>query len=157
MWRAIIAIGLGLVLAGGIWWQRHPAHPAPVDASRYETDMMEGLVRQIISDLKPPVPPVCFLAFGDGTTSPSAAFIGRFDGTQPCVRSRDSAASPPIGKYFETSTGKPGLVLHIVSFQEYIPGTFDVVVRLSNLPPSQDRFTCRIANLGGEWKIESRR
>ncbi len=153
----IIALALGLVLAGGLWWRHHPAHSAPVNASIYETDMTENLVRGILTELNPPVPPVCFLAFGDGSTSPSQNFIARFDGSRPAVRRCGSAAFPPVGKYFEVATGKAGLVVHIVSFREFIPGTFDVLVSFSNLPAGHDRFTYRVKNLVGEWKIESRK
>jgi hypothetical protein len=61
------------------------------------------------------------------------------------------------GKYFETATGKPGLVVRIIRFKEIIPGTFDVLVGCSNLPPGHDRFTCRISNQAGEWVIKSRK
>jgi hypothetical protein len=155
MWRTTISIVLVLALAGGLWWWHHPAHPAPVNASIYETDMTEGLVREILLELKPPVPPVCFLAFGDGTTPPSQKFIARFAGSQTAVRSCGSAASPPTGQFFETSTGRPGLVVHIISFKEFIPGTFDVRVSFSNLPNGQDRFVYRVSNVTGEWKIKS--
>ena len=47
MRRALIAVGLGLALAGSFWWLRPLAHPPPVNASLYETDMTEGLVRGI--------------------------------------------------------------------------------------------------------------
>jgi hypothetical protein len=158
MRRATIAIVLGLVLAGGFWvWHHHPAHPSAVNASRYETDMTEGLVRGILTELKPPVPPVCFLAFGDGSTPPSLAFIARFADSQPAVRSCGSAAAPPTGEYFETSTGRPGLVVRIISFKEFISGTFDVLVGFSNLPPGHNQFTYRVSNVAGEWKIESRK
>jgi hypothetical protein len=148
----VIAVVVGLVLAGGYWWLHRPTHPAPVNASIYETDMTEGLMRGILRELKPPVPPVCFLAFGDGSTSPSQAFIARFAGSQPAVRSCGSAASPPTGQFFETSTGRPGLVIHVISFKEFISGTFDVRVALSN----KDRFVYRVSNVTGEWKIKSR-
>ena len=154
--RAITAIVVGLVLAGGLWWWHRPAHPAPVNASLYETDITEHFVRGVLAELQPPVPPVCFLAFGDGSTSPSEAFIARFDGSQPAVRSCGSAVAPPVGKYFEISTGRPGLVVHVISVKEFIPGTFDVLASFSNLPAGHDRFSYRISELAGEWKIKSR-
>ena len=157
MWRVILLIGLGLALAGGLWWRLYPAHPGPVESARYETDMTEGLVREILTELPPLVPPVCFLAFGDGTTPPSGAFIARFAGSRPAVRSCGSAAAPATGEYFETSTGRPGLIVHIVDFQEYSPGTFDVVVSFSNLPAGHDRFSYRISGAGGDWVVKRRR
>jgi hypothetical protein len=157
MRTVIIVVGLGLALLGGLWWRHHPAHPAPVNASIYETDMMESLVREILTEFKPPLPSICFLAFGDGTTSPSPEFIERFAGSQPAVRRCGSAVSPPVGRFFETSTGKPGLVVHIIRFKKYIPGTFDVEVSFSNLPPSHDRFTYRVTQIGGEWQVKSRK
>ena len=153
MWR-IFLVMIGMALAGGCWWWEHPKHPAPVNASLYETDMIEAVVREVLSELPPPVPPVCFLAFGDGRTPPSADFIARFAGAQPLVRSCDSAASPPTGQYFDLSTGQAGFLFHVISFKEYVPGTFDVLVSLSNLPPGHDHLSRRISNLNGEWKVE---
>ena len=154
MWRAIVATVLVLTLAGGFWWRHHVALPAPVDASIYETDMTENLVRGIIGGFKPPLPSVCFLAFGEGSEPPSRAFIARFAGSLPEVRSCGSAVGSPTGRYYETSTGKPGLVVHIISFKESTPGTFHVLVSFSNLPSGRDRFAYRISNIAGEWKIQ---
>jgi hypothetical protein len=155
MWRRIALLGLGLALAAGFWWRQHPAHPAPVKASLYETEMAEMLVKNILTGLKPPVPPVCFLAFGEGTTPPSPAFIARFAGSQPAVISCGSAASPPIGRYFETSTGRQGLVIHIVNFKQPAPGTFEVEVRFSNLPSGHDRLIYRVVRDDGGWVVKS--
>jgi hypothetical protein len=155
MRRVLLFAGLGLLLAGGYWLWHRPAHPAPVNAPLYETDMVEGLVRDLLAELKPPVPPVCFLAFGDGTTPPSRAFLARFAGTQPAVRSCGAAASPPVGRHFEFATGQPGFVIHIIDFKEVTSWSYEVHVRFSNLPDGQDRFTYRVNNQGGEWKITS--
>jgi len=156
--RTAIVFGLVLALLGGLWWRHaHPAHPPRVNASIYETDMMEGLVREILTEFQPPLPSVCFLAFGDGTTSPSAEFIARFAGSQPAVRRCGSAVSPPVGKFFEISTGRPGLVVHIVRFKEFLPGAFDVEVAFSNLPSGHDRFIYRVIRIGAEWQVKGRK
>lgn len=157
MWRTIIAIVCGILLVGGFWWRHQPSHPAPVNASLYETDVTEGLVRGILSEFQPPLPAICFLAFGDGSTPPSRTFISRFARSRPAVRSCGSAVGPPTGQYFDTSTGKPGLLVHIISLKESTPGTFHVIVRFSNLPAGHDRFTYRISNTAGEWKILDRK
>ena len=157
LWRLIAGIGLALALAGGLWWHYHPVHPAPVKASLYENDMTEGLLRLLLAEMKPPVPPVCFLAFGAGRTPPSRQFLARFRGTQPEVRGCDSAASPPIGKYFDYSTGRPGLIVHIVSFAENQSGSFDVVVAFSDLPAGRNQFTYHVDNFSGYWQIKSRK
>jgi hypothetical protein len=146
-----------MVLAGGLWWWHRPSHPAPVKAALYETDMVEGLVRELLTELKPPVPPVCFLAFGDGTTPPSRAFISRFAGSQPAVRGCDFAVMPPVGRQFQKSTGQAGLMIHIIQFKEVFPGSFEVLVRFSNLPDGRDHFTYRITKLGGDWMTRSRK
>lgn len=152
---AALFIALLLLVAGGIWWWSRPTHPPVVKRSLYETDMVENLVRGLLTELKPPAEPVCFLAFGDGTTSPSHIFMRRFAGTHPELLACGAAAMPPGCQQFETSSGRPGLMIHIVKFKEFTPGTFDVVVSFSNLPAGKNRFIYRIANLGGEWKIRS--
>lgn len=157
MRRAAPFITLLLLVAGGIWWWQRPTHPPIVKRSLYETDMVENLVRGMLTELKPPVEPVCFLAFGDGTTSPSRAFTARFAGTHPEVLGCGAAAMPPGGRQFETSSGRPGLTIHIIKFKEITPGMFDVLVGFSNLPDGHNRFTYRIAKLGGEWEIRSRK
>jgi hypothetical protein len=156
MRRAIILVGLGLALAGGFCWLQHrPAHPAPVNAPLYETDMIESLVRNILAEMKPPLPPVCFLAFGDGGTPPSRAFIARFRGTSPVMLSYQTAAAPPTGQFFETSTGRPGLVVHVIRFEQTAPGTFDVLVRFSNRPPGHDHLLYRVAQVDDAWVVQS--
>ncbi len=157
MRRAAFFITLLLLVAGGIWWCQRPTHPPVVKRSLYENDMVENLVRGLLTELKPPVEPVCFLAFGDGTTSPSRAFTARFAGTYPEVLGCGSAAMPPGCQQFETSSGRPGLTIHIIQFKEFTPGTFDVLVSFSNLPDGKNRFTYRITKLGGEWKIRRRK
>jgi len=147
-------IGLGVLLGVGCWWWRPPAHPV-VTASLYETDMVAGLVREILTELKPPVPPVCFLAFGEGGTPPSRDFIARFAGSEPAVRSCNSAAMPPTGQFIETSTGRPGLVVHVIRFKQISPETYDVWVAFSNLPAGHDRFRYRISGAGESWTVKS--
>lgn len=118
--------------------------------------MVAGLVRELLTELAAPVPPVCFLAFGDGETPPSQMFITRFAGSHPAVRSCNSAVMPPVNQRFEISTGKPGLMIHVVQFKQIISGTFDVLVSFSHLPEGRNRFNYRVYNAGGEWKIKSR-
>jgi hypothetical protein len=102
-------------------------------------------------------PPVCFLAFGEGYTQPSPDFIARFAGTRPAVRNFESAVAPPTGQFFDKSNGQPGLIIQIISFKEFIPGTFDVLVAFSDLPPGHRHFIYRIQNFGGEWEIKGRK
>jgi hypothetical protein len=157
MRRAILFTAAGLLLLGAaLWWGQRPSHPQPVEPSIYETDMVEALIRGLLTDLPQPVPPVCFLAFGDGTTTPTAAFLARFTKCRPIVRGCAAAAMPPVGRQFEVSTGQPGLVIHIVESKEITRGSFDVGVRFSNLPKGQDRFAYRVWNIGGRWQIKSR-
>lgn len=155
MRRVLIVLAVALLVAGGLWWSHGPTHPGPVDASLYETDMTENLLRSILSGFKAPVPPVCFLAFGEGRTAPSQAFLDRFNGSQPAVRGCKSAVSPPTGQYFDVTTGRPGVMVHIIRFKETLPGTFDVLVSFSNLPRGHDRYNYHITLLGGDWLVKS--
>jgi len=157
MRKIILSGSLLLLVAGGVWWWLRPAHPAPVNASIYETDMMEALVRGVLPEFQPAPPAVCFLAFGEGTTAPSATFISRFAGSQPVVRGCDNAVMPPVGRQFETSTGKPGCLIHIIQFREITPDAFDVLVRFSHLPEGRDRIGYRVTKFAGDWSIADRK
>ena len=88
---------------------------------------------------------------------PSGAFIARFAGSHPLVESFKYSTRPPGGKVIEVSTGKTGVIVQIISFREFIPGTFDVLVAFSNLPASQNRFVYRVSNMNGGWEIKSRK
>ena len=156
MRKIILSGSLVLLLAGALWWWLRPNHPAPVNASIYETDMMEALVRGVLPEFQPS-PAVCFLAFGEGTTPPSSTFIARFAGTQPVVRSCDHAAMPPVGRQFEISTGKPGCLIHVIQFREITPDAFDVLVRFSHLPEGHDQFGYRVTKFAGDWSIADRK
>ena len=154
-----LILALVLVLAGGgFWWRQHSKHPPPVNASEFESDMTEGLLRNVLREFNAAETSVCFVAFGEGRTPPHRAFIARLADCTPEVQSCGVAESPPIiEKYFDKSTGRPGVIIHIVKFRQIIPGLFDVVVAFSNLPPGHDRFTYRIAQVGGEWLVRSRK
>jgi hypothetical protein len=100
---------------------------------------------------------VCFVAFGEDKTAPSGAFVARFAGSYPSVESFKSSARPPGGKILEVSTGKAGVIVQIISFKEFIPGTFDILVAFSNLPSGHDRFVYRVSNATGGWDIKNRK
>jgi hypothetical protein len=117
--------------------------------------MVESLIRNMLDEMKPPLPPVCFLAFGDGGTPPSRAFIARFAGTHPAVLSYQTAAAPPTGQFLEIVSGRPGLVVHIIRFEETAPGSFDVLVQFSNLPPGHDHLLYRVAHADDGWVVQS--
>jgi hypothetical protein len=156
MRRFVIVIVCGLLAAGAVfYWLHRPTHPATVNARLYENDMVEGLVRRLLTRLNPPLPAVCFLAFGDGTMPPGPGFIARFAGCSPVVRSCGSASMPPINQFFDTRTGRPGLIIHIVHFKEIKPGIFEVQVSFSNLPPGHDEFIYHVTELSGDWIITS--
>lgn len=160
MGRIIIKIVLVLAVVavvGGFWWSQHKTAPQRVNGSAYESEMIEKLVLGLLQELGSQAPPVCFLAFGDGATQPSPGFVARFAGTHPTVKDAGSAVSPPIGKFFDKSNGRPGLVIHIVSFKEYVSGIYDVLVTFSNLPSGHNRFIYRISKATGEWKVKSRK
>jgi hypothetical protein len=152
---AIIALVLGIVAAGVVWRMHHARTPHPVEVAGFESDMTEGLLRGIFPELKNAS--VCFVAFGEDKTEPSWAFITRFADSHPPVKSFKSSVFPPGGKILEVSTGRVGVIIQIISFKEFIPGTFDVLVALSTMPPGHDRFVYRVSNATGEWIIKSRK
>jgi hypothetical protein len=157
--KSTLYLLLAALLATGVtggWLYRH-GQVRRQPAVEFESDMTESLLRGIFAENAASNPAVCFLAFGADRTSPDDAFIARFAGSRPAVRSFQFSVMPPTGKILETASGKPGLLIQIVSFKELITGTFDVVVTFSNLPPGHDRFTYRVTDLAGEWKIQSRK
>jgi hypothetical protein len=151
---AVITLILGMIASGACWWKFHHAgNPPRANVVEFESDMTEGLLRGVFQELDAGNPPVYFVAFGEARTEPSPAFIARFAGNVPPVRIFTSSVSTPNGLVLETSTGRAGVIIQIISFKEYIPGTFDVLVALSN----NGRFVYRVSNATGEWKIKSRK
>jgi hypothetical protein len=156
--RTPVILLLTLVVAAAGWWRFHPVHPPQhANLSEFETDMIAGLLRGIFQEQGADHPPVFFVAFGEARTPPSYAFLARFAGQMPPVRAFTSAVLTPTGLVLETSTGRPGVIIQVIRFKEYIPGTYDVLVTLSNRPGGHERFTYRVTGLGDTWIIKSRR
>jgi len=153
-----LAVTMAIAVGGGLWWRYRARNIQQVNASPYETEMIEALVRNLLREYGIRNAPACFLAFGESMTPPSWRFISRFsDCRRPAVLSYRSSVSPPlIGRHLELTTGRPGLIIQIVSFEEYIPGCFDVVVGISNLPKGHQRVVFRISHSTGEWTIIKR-
>jgi hypothetical protein len=153
---AVIVLILGLAVSGVCWWGfYHAKAPQPARVAEYESDMMEGLLRGIFRQLDESNLAVYFLAFGEARTEPSGAFIARFADHHPPVRRFTSSVVAPGGMVFETSTGRPGVIIQVISFKESSAGTFDVLVAFSNRPAGRDRVLYRISNDGGEWLIKN--
>ena len=152
----ILLILLLTAVVAGAWWL-HPSHPTRrANVADFESDMTEGLLRGIIQELDAGQPPVYFVAFGEARTEPTPAFVARFADHFPPVRAFTSSVTTPTGLVLETSTGRAGVIIQIISFKEYVPGTFDVRVSLSNQPAGRDQCIYRVFNRGGEWIIKSR-
>ncbi len=152
-----IIAGVVLVVAVVVWWGR-PGHPAGrVDRSLFENDMMEGFVRCLLRESNIRDAPVCFLAFGEGRTSPSSGFLARFaDCRHPAVRGVGSSVLPPVNRLFEKDSGRPGIVLQVIKCEQYIVGVFDITMSFSNLPRGHDRIIYRVARDSGDWTIQKR-
>jgi len=144
-------------VAGFAWW-RHTRLPPRVNASEFENEMTASLVHELLRELATNnPPPVCFLAFGEGQTPPSYNFVAQFSGSYPALRGSGSSASPPIGKYFEVSNGRPGLILRLVRIRAITPSSHEVVVAFSNLPAGRNRFRYRVSKLAGDWSVANRK
>jgi hypothetical protein len=151
----IVTLILGIIVVGAAWRVHHARTPQRVEAAGFESDMTEALVRGISPELQNAS--VCFVAFGEDKTAPSWPFIARFAGSHPPVESFKYSTSSPGGKILDVSTGRAGVTVQIISFKEFVPGTFDVLVAFSNLPSGRDRFVYRISGTGGDWTIKSRK
>lgn len=159
--KTLIAIGAiftgAFLLVATILWLHRPQHFGKIEVSPFENDMMESLVRGVIREQEVQGAPVCFLSFGEGQTSPSPGFIGRFaDCHQPAVCSMGSSVSPPVNRYFEKDNGRPGTVIQIFSFHEFVSGVFDITVSISSLPRGHDRVMYRLSETAGNWAIKKR-
>lgn len=161
-YRTLYRVGgilAGVVLLVGVatWWNR-PAHRAGrIDRSPFENDMMEGFVRCLMLETNLRDAPVCFLAFGEGHTSPSSGFLARFaDCRHPAVRGVGSSVLPPVNRVFDKDNGRPGVVLQIIKCNEYYTSVFNITVSFSNLPRGHDRFVYRVGRDSGDWTIRKR-
>lgn len=152
----LIGVALPLLVAGGIWLSRPAHHFGKTEVSPFENDMIESLVRGILPEDGIRNAPVCFVSFGEGRTTPSSDFLHRFaDCRNPVVHGTGSSVAPPIDRYFDKYTGRPGTVIQIINLHEYIPGVFDITVSISTRPRGHEREVYRIANIGGTWTIKS--
>jgi hypothetical protein len=152
-----IDFALLLVLAGVLWLHRPVHHAGRINVFPFENDMMAGLMRGILHEPDISRESVCFLSFGENGTPPSSEFIARFaDCRQPAVRGVDTSVAPPINRFFEKNTGRPGLVIQIISFREIISGVFDITVSISTLPRGHDRVVYRLSDVAGDWIIKNR-
>lgn len=152
-----ILTAVTLLLAGLIWWHQPKRHAGRTDISPFENDMIEGLVRGMLHEDSLREASVFFVSFGEGGTSPSSTFIARFNDCQhPAVHSAGKSVSPPVKRSFEKDNGRPGIIVQIIKFNEFVPGVFDITVSFSNLPPGHDQIVYRISHVTGDWVITKR-
>ena len=152
-----ILAGVLLLVAGVLWWSRAGHRIGKTNVSPFENDMMEGFVRCLLLETNLRSAPVCFLAFGEGQATPSSAFLARFaDCHHPAVHGVGNSVSPPVNRFFEKDNGRPGIVLQVVKFNEFITSVFDITVSFSNLPRGHDRVVYRVIRVSGDWTIDNR-
>ncbi len=144
-------------LAGLLWLHSPFRHPGKIDASLFETDMVEGLVRNLLREDGLRDTQVCFLGFGEGGTSPGAGFIARFaDCRHPAVLALNSTVAPPGNRVLEKNNGHAGTVVKIIVFRELFPGDYDVTVALSCLPAGHDHVVYHVTSVAGDWQATKR-
>ena len=151
---------LALAIAWGTW-HRHVFNESKVshraNVVDFESDMTEALVRQILQELQKDQPLAFFLAFGDHMTSPSSAFIARFDNVQPPVKNFQASVMPPNGMIIDTASGRVGAVVQIIKIKPVIAGEYEVEVAISKGSPGSGHFIYRLSELGGEWRVKNRK
>jgi hypothetical protein len=162
MRNLIIIIAILLTFIGG-WaaWRHHSFNQSKIvrnaNVEDYESNMTEALVRQMIPDLPKEKANAIFLAFGEQLTSPSGRFISRFRDVRPPVKSFKAASMPVNGMIIDTSTGRVGLLIQIVKVKPFVAAEFEVEVAVSKAGAGWDHFCYHIVNLGGDWKVRSRK
>ena len=155
----VIVLSLLLVVGAAAAWRQHVFNeskiPHHANVAEFESDMTEMLARRIFQDLQKDRPMAYFLAFGEQLTSPSRAFISRFNNVQPPVRNFQASVMPPTGMIIDTATGRVGALVQIVRIKPVVTGEFDVVVAISKGAPADGRFIYRLSEFGGEWRVKS--
>jgi hypothetical protein len=149
----IIALVLGLLAAGG-WWllaARHNSRQANME--KFESDLTENLVDEIMQENDAVKPQRYFLAFGEERTDPSRLFIARFARHFPPVRGISSSVMTRNGQVTETANGRAGVFIQILRVKKNLSGTFDVLVAFPKLPAGENRFVYRMANDNGKWSL----
>jgi hypothetical protein len=161
MRRARIVIALALVvLAFAIGYRLllySPKDLKPVDVAGYESDMTEALLRDAFQKVLTNQASAYFLAFGHRLTPPTEAFLARFSGNQPPVKSYSVCSISPAGDIVDSSNGTVGVMVQIASITRESSGRFDVEAAFSNLPSSGNRLVYTIAQEAGVWKVKSRK
>jgi hypothetical protein len=150
----LIVGGMGIValVLAGFLWLRPVHHLGNIDASPFENDMVEALVRAILLEDEFRDSQVCFLGFGEGGTSPGTDFIARFDDCQhPGVAALNGTVSPPVNRILEKKNGHAGTVIKIIELNQTQPDVYDVTVALSCLPAGHDHVVYHVANVSGTW------
>jgi hypothetical protein len=154
---ACLFTGVVLLVAGVVWFNRSPVHAGRINVSPFENDMMENLLRGVIKEDGIRGDSVCFLSFGEGRTPPSSDFMKRFiDCHSPAVQGVDTSVSTAINRFFQKDNGRPGTIIQIIDFKQYLPDVFEITVSLSCLPHGHDRVVYRIAKVAGVWGISKR-
>jgi len=140
-----------------VLWLRPPAHYQRIDASPFENDAVEALVRDLLQQDGLRDTSVCFLAFGEGGASPHSDFIDRFaDCHHPAVLALNATVNPSPSLVLEKHNGHAGLVIKIIQLRELIPNDYDITVSLSNLPSGRDQVIYHVINSGGNWTVKKR-
>ena len=128
-----------------------------VGVTQYESDATETVVRQILRDAGTNEPSAFYLAWGHRLTAPSDAFLARFGGHRPPVKSYAASRVLPTGHIVDSATGKVGAMLQIAEVEKKSDSEFDVEAALSSLPVMSNRFVYTVIQQDGRWIIKSRR
>ncbi|MBI3853312.1 MAG: hypothetical protein HY298_23950 [Verrucomicrobia bacterium] len=134
-----------------------PTEFSQVDVAAFESDVTETLVRELLQHVGTNQASVCFLAFGHRLTPPSDAFLSRFAGHLPPLRSYAASRVSPSGDILDSSSGKVGVIIQVAKIERKSDGEFEAEAALSNLPASRNRFIYTVVQRDGRWMIKSRR
>jgi hypothetical protein len=149
---AAIVIGLGYRV-----FFSTPKEFRQVDVAEYESEMTEALLRGILQDIGTNGGAGLFLAFGHRLTSPTDAFLEKFSGHVPPVRSYAASSVSPTGDILDATSGNAGVMIQIAKIERKSDGEFDVEAAMSNLPASSNRFLYTLVQRDGEWVVRSRK
>jgi hypothetical protein len=155
----ILAVALvALVVGIGYWvFVYTPKDFRPLNTAGYESDMTAALLTDLLQQVRTNEVAAFFVTFDHRLTPPTDAFLARFSGHQPPVKSFAAARVLPTGDILDKASGKVGVIVQIAAIEQKSAVEFDVEAAISRLPSNSNRFIYTVTKENATWKVKNRR